>query len=189
MRIETGDARKKRVGALIQKEVFMLLREYETIYILKPDITDENITQVNQRLMNVFDQDGGHVLKQNTWGKKKLAFEMRKQQKGIYVHLHYLGKPTMIKELERNLRMLEPVLAYQTIKLASDVDVEQRLAQREQEKTSQAAPQDQSDGTSSEKSAHQNWEGENEAEEDLNGGDSPEGEDGDDQDPSSDQDS
>jgi ribosomal protein S6 len=66
----------------------MLLREYETIYILRPDLSDDEITEVKERVTNIFSQEEeGHVLHQNIWGKKKLSYEIKKQPKGIFVHL------------------------------------------------------------------------------------------------------
>ena len=117
----------------------MLLREYETIYILRPDLSEEEITGVKEKVTNIFSREEGHILHQDIWGKKKLSYEIKKQPKGIYVHLSYLGGPATISELERNLRLMEPVLKYQTLRVAKDVDVERRLAERDAEEQSRAA--------------------------------------------------
>lgn len=117
----------------------MLLREYETIYILRPDLTDDEITGVKEKVANIFSREEGHVLHQDVWGKKKLSYEIKKQPKGIYVHLSYLGGPATTNEIERNLRLMEPVLKYQTLRVAKDVDVDRRLAERDAEEQSRAA--------------------------------------------------
>jgi small subunit ribosomal protein S6 len=117
----------------------MLLREYETIYILRPDLTDDEITGVKEKVANIFSREEGHVLHQDVWGKKKLSYEIKKQPKGIYVRLSYLGGPATINELERNLRLMEPVLKYQTLRVAKDVDVDRRLAERDAEEQARAA--------------------------------------------------
>jgi small subunit ribosomal protein S6 len=114
------------------------LREYETLFILRPDLTDEATLQINERLKGVLDREGARLLKCNVWGKRKTAFEVKKQPKGIYVQLCFLSAPGSIREVERNLRMLEPVIRYQTIKVAEEVDVEKRLAQQEAEDRAQA---------------------------------------------------
>lgn len=106
------------------------LREYETIYILKPDIADEAMSTVQERLTDVIDKQGAKILRFNVWGKKKLAFEIAKNPKGVYVQLSFLAGPSAIKEIERNLRLIEPVVRYQTIKIADAVDVEKRLAEQ-----------------------------------------------------------
>ena len=117
----------------------MLLREYETIYILRPDLTDDEITGVKEKVANIFSREEGHVLHQDVWGKKKLSYEIKKQPKGIYVHLSYLGGPATTNEIERNLRLMEPVLKYQTLRVAKDVDVDRRLAERDAEEKTRAA--------------------------------------------------
>jgi small subunit ribosomal protein S6 len=117
----------------------MYLREYETIYILRPDLSENEVTELNQRFANVLDTEGGKVLKQNVWGKRKLAYEIKKHPKGIYVVLNYLAQPTAVKELERNFKILETALKFQTIKIADNVDVDTRVAEQEAEDKSQAA--------------------------------------------------
>jgi small subunit ribosomal protein S6 len=109
----------------------MYLREYETIYILRPDLSDDESAQINERMGAVLDREGAKILKRSIWGKKKLAYEIKKQPKGVYVHVSYLGKPEVVKEFERNLKIVEPVLKYQTIKIAEFVDVEARVSQQE----------------------------------------------------------
>jgi len=117
----------------------MLLREYETIYILRPDLTDDEVAGIKEKVANIFSREEGHVLHQDVWGKKKLSYEIKKQPKGIYIHLTYLGGPATTNEIERNLRLMEPVLKYQTLRVAKDVDVDRRLAERDAEEKSRAA--------------------------------------------------
>ena len=121
----------------------MLLREYETIYILRPDMPEDGMIQVNERLSGILDREGAKILKHDVWGKKKLAFEVKKHPKGVYVYLNYLGKPEAIREIERNLRLIEPVLSYQTVKIAENVDVEHRVAEQDAENQAQAAAEAQ----------------------------------------------
>jgi small subunit ribosomal protein S6 len=106
------------------------MREYETLYILHPEIAEDAMTQVNERLQDVLNRQGAKVLRCAVWGKKKLAFEVQKNPKGVYVQMTYLSMPEVIREFERNLRMLEAVMRYQTIKVAEEVDVDRRLAEQ-----------------------------------------------------------
>src|SRR5262249_28226803 len=89
-------------------------REYETIFILRPDTTTDGIQQVNQRVRGVIEQAGGTLLKLDNWGKRKLAYEIKKQLKGIYLYWQYLGSSGLVQELERNLRMMDSVIRYYT---------------------------------------------------------------------------
>ena len=108
----------------------MLLREYETIYILRPDLAEEEEASVGEKISAVLDREGAKILKHSVWGKKKLAYEINKQPKGVYVSLKYLSEPVTIREFERNLKIFDPVLKYQTIMVSDRVDVEKRMAEQ-----------------------------------------------------------
>lgn len=116
------------------KHIDELFREYETIIILRPDATEEMTAKVRERVDGVFSRLQGHLISYDDWGKRKLAYEIRdrtaarRHSKGLYFYLRYLGKNDLVPELERNFRMLEPVVRYMTIKLEDDVDAEVRLA-------------------------------------------------------------
>ena len=97
-------------------------REYETIFILRPDTNQEGITLVNTRVRSVVEQMGGKILKLDNWGKRKLAYEIKKQLKGIYLYWQYLGTTGLVEEIERNLRLLDQVVRYYTVKIDEDVD-------------------------------------------------------------------
>lgn len=101
-------------------------REYETIFILRPDTANDGVSSVNTRLRGILDQMGGKVLKVDNWGKRKLAYEIRKQLKGIYLYWRYLATSGVVEELERNLRMLDSVIRYYTVKVDEDVMADAR---------------------------------------------------------------
>ena len=115
------------------------MREYETLFVIKPDSSDDSMKQVQTRLEGVLDKEGAKLLRYNIWGKKKLAFEVAKNPKGIMVQLQFLSPPTCIQELERNLRLIEPVVRYQTIKVAEQVDVDKRIAEQQAEDRARSA--------------------------------------------------
>lgn len=108
-----------------------MLREYETIYVLKPDLEDTKIVEVAEKLRGVVESTGGKSLKIHNWGKKKLAFEVDKIQKGMYIRHHYLGQPQVVPQYERVLKLMDEALLYQTIKLATDVDPESCQAEED----------------------------------------------------------
>ena len=101
-------------------------REYETIFILRGDTANDAVGSVNSRLKGIVDHMGGKVLKVDNWGKRKLAYEVNKQLKGIYLYWRYLGNPGTVEEIERNLRMLDTVIRYYTVKLDEDVTPDAR---------------------------------------------------------------
>jgi small subunit ribosomal protein S6 len=97
-------------------------REYETIYILRPTTANDGVAEVNTRVKNIIETMGGKVLKVDNWGKRRLAYEVAKERKGIYLYWQYLANPGVVEEFERNLRMLDSVIRYLTIKVDVDVD-------------------------------------------------------------------
>lgn len=114
-------------------------REFETIFILRPDTNQEGIHTVNTRVRGVIDQMGGKLLKLDNWGKRKLAYEVKKQLKGIYLYWQYLGTSGVVEEIERNLRMIDSVIRYYTVKVDEDVNPEARPQAVDEETFNKAA--------------------------------------------------
>ncbi|MCC6998539.1 MAG: 30S ribosomal protein S6 [Deltaproteobacteria bacterium] len=96
-------------------------RDYETIFILRPDTQNDGIAAVNGKIKSVIEGLAGKVLKLDNWGKRKLAYEVKGQLKGIYLYWRYLGNAGTVDELERNLRMQDAVIRYYTVKVDEDV--------------------------------------------------------------------
>jgi small subunit ribosomal protein S6 len=97
-------------------------RLYETIYILRPDLNNEDIGTVNTKIRQLIEAGGGTLLKVDNWGKRKLAYEVKKQMKGIYLFFSYLGSAGLVEEVERNLRLSDSVIRYYSVKMAENVD-------------------------------------------------------------------
>ncbi len=114
-------------------------REYETIFILRPDTNQEGIQTVNTRIRSIIDQMGGRLIKLDNWGKRKLAYEVKKQLKGIYLYWQFLGTSGVVEEIERNLRMLDSVIRYYTVKVDEDVNPEAKPAAVDEEAFNKAA--------------------------------------------------
>jgi small subunit ribosomal protein S6 len=100
------------------------LREYETIYILEPNIDPDEADRVATRLKDVITARSGKLIKIDNWGKRKLAYPIRKSSRGVFVFVKYLGFEDIVAEIERNLRLLDPVVRYQTVVMKSDVQLE-----------------------------------------------------------------
>jgi small subunit ribosomal protein S6 len=101
-------------------------REYETIYILRPNTPNEGVAEVNTKVRAIIEGLGGKILKVDNWGKRRLAYEVAKERKGIYLYWQYLGSPGLVEETERNLRMLDNVVRYLTVKVDENIDVTAR---------------------------------------------------------------
>ena len=101
-------------------------REYETIYILRPEATSEQLQQVNGRIRDVIEQAQGKLLRVENWGKRKLAYEIEKHHKGIYLYWRYLAPPALVAEVERNLRLMDLVIRFLSVKIDADVNPDAR---------------------------------------------------------------
>lgn len=97
-------------------------REYETIYILRPNVDTAEAERVATRVSEVMERLGATLTKVDTWGKRRLAYPIQKHTRGIYVYLRYVGFSDIVAELERNLRLLDRVIRFQTIVLQDMVD-------------------------------------------------------------------
>ena len=107
------------------------LREYETIFLVKPDLTDEGVDRVKDRVRGIVNREGGKLIRFTVWGKKKTMYPVAKQPRAIYVHASYLGGQALVAEVERNLRNLDEVTRWLSVKVADDVDPESRPVQED----------------------------------------------------------
>jgi len=88
------------------------LRPYEILLIVDPRPTDEEVTQLLSRLQETLGQLGATVQRVDNWGKRRLAYEIKKQREGIYVVIELLAMPAAVKEFERQLKLNENVLRF-----------------------------------------------------------------------------
>ena len=107
------------------------LREYETIYVIKPDVEDAAAINFITKMKGVVEREGGKHLKITNWGRRKLAWERKKQQKGMFIHHRYLGKPGIVAEYERTLAIEETIMLRQTVLVNPSVDPESRAAEED----------------------------------------------------------
>jgi small subunit ribosomal protein S6 len=98
-------------------------KEYETIYILRPDVDADTAEKVQHRVGEVVDRESGKLVKVEAWGRRKLAYPVGKLKKGVYVYVKYVGRGGLVHELERNLKLQDSVIKYQTVLTKEDVDV------------------------------------------------------------------
>ncbi|HEY4117013.1 MAG TPA: 30S ribosomal protein S6 [Byssovorax sp.] len=99
-------------------------REYETIYILKPDVDADSAEKIGARVADVVGREAGRLTKVEAWGRRRLAYDIGKQKRGVYMYLKYLGNGKTVAEIERNLRLADSVIKYQTVLVQSDVEAE-----------------------------------------------------------------
>lgn len=88
------------------------MRDYELVFIVHPDLDETAVNGVIDRVKGWIGEAGGSVENVDLWGKRRLAYALRKQREGIYVFFKAQMPPTYTIELERNLRFLEPVMRF-----------------------------------------------------------------------------
>jgi small subunit ribosomal protein S6 len=93
------------------------MRKYETIFILNPDLDEEQTKTTIEKVKGIITQTNGEILKVEDWGKRKLAYEVSKKSKGHYFLIHFLGTPALLSELERNFRVMDTVIKFQSVRL------------------------------------------------------------------------
>lgn len=88
------------------------LRPYEVLLIIDPRPTDEEVAALLTQLGEHITSLGAAVVKMENWGKRRLAYDIRKQREGTYAVFEVSAEPAMVKEFERQLRLNESVLRF-----------------------------------------------------------------------------
>ena len=115
------------------------MRRYETIFIVRPNVAEDEIEAISGRATGTIEGDGGTIIRINNWGLKKLAYLIKKEYQGYYVYIDYAGVPASVEEIERIFRIDDRILKYMTVKLADSCDpeaVKEQLANAEPVSTS-----------------------------------------------------
>ena len=88
------------------------MHNYEVIFILQPDLDDTAITGIIEKVSGWITDAKGTIAKVERWGKRHMAYSIRKQREGYYVYVNAQLAAASMAELDRNLRFTEPVLRY-----------------------------------------------------------------------------
>ncbi len=110
------------------------MRHYETIFIVHPDLSEEETTVVVDKFSGVLADGGAFMVKEDLWGRRRLAYVVKKQNKGFFVRFEYGAASAAVTEMERLFKIDEQVIRFLTVKLADDFDLEaQKEAKAEAE--------------------------------------------------------
>jgi small subunit ribosomal protein S6 len=96
------------------------MRMYETIYIVNPDLGDEEIKALSTKVQDIVANMNGDFKRLEDWGTRKLAYAINKVNRGRYFYLRFDGDSALIAELERRLRLDDKVIRYQSVKLEQE---------------------------------------------------------------------
>jgi small subunit ribosomal protein S6 len=98
------------------------MNHYETIYIVNPNLDDDALKEAIDKFSDITKKLKGSIVKVSEWGKRKLAYEVKRFDKGYYVVLDFCALPKMVTELERNLKLDDRILKYITVKIDENVN-------------------------------------------------------------------
>lgn len=92
------------------------MRQYETAFLISPNVPEEETEKIILQMADIVSEKKGKMIKQDVWGKRKLAYPIQKFEEAIYVFFHYEGEPGIPTELERRFKQTESVLRYLTVR-------------------------------------------------------------------------
>jgi small subunit ribosomal protein S6 len=94
-----------------------IMRDYEMIVIAAPQLDDEGLAVLTQRVTSWITGASGTVTNTNVWGRRSLAYAIKKHTEGYYVQFNFQLLPSASRELERNLRLDEKIIRHLVIRL------------------------------------------------------------------------
>lgn len=97
------------------------MRSYEVIFIVRPDIVDEEVDKTIAQMQSVVESAGGTVEKVEKMGRRRLAYHIQKQREGFYVLFYVQGTGDTVRELERRLKVADVVIKYLTVRTDEEV--------------------------------------------------------------------
>jgi small subunit ribosomal protein S6 len=112
------------------------MRIYEALFIIKPDVLDEEVDQRLEALKSHLTGLGATIDKMEKWGKRRLAYKVDKYREGSYVLIQFTAGPEAVKEFERRLRVSDVVLKFLTVRIDETL---KRLEKRKKVRDKRAA--------------------------------------------------
>jgi small subunit ribosomal protein S6 len=109
------------------------MRRYELIFIVQPELSEEEVKSITDRYLQIITAQKGTLVKTEDWGKRRLAYDIKKQSKGTYILVDFYGPGSMIKEIERNLKIDDNILKFLTVKTRDPFDPESLEEERKKE--------------------------------------------------------
>jgi len=93
------------------------MNQYETVFILTPVLSDEQMKETVAKFKKVLTDKGAEIVNEEAWGLKKMAYAIQKKSTGFYCLLEFKAEPSVVKVLETAYRREEKVIRFQTVKL------------------------------------------------------------------------
>jgi len=117
------------------------MRRYETTFVINPDLGEEEIHATINKFTRIVDAQGGFLVKQDEWGRRRLAYKIGKYIHGYYVLIDFAGEGGALTELERNLKLDDRIIRFLSVKIGDQVNLEALQA----ELAAKAKPQEETE--------------------------------------------
>jgi small subunit ribosomal protein S6 len=101
-------------------------RKYELVYVISPDVSDDQVTELHGQIDAVVQRMGGQIEKTDNWGRRRLAYEIGRHKEGTYVLEVINGSGDLMKEIDRRLKVIDTVIRHLVVR----VDEEQAVIER-----------------------------------------------------------
>ncbi|MBW6519868.1 MAG: 30S ribosomal protein S6 [Desulfoarculaceae bacterium] len=131
------------------------MRRYETIFILRPNLGEEEINTLIDNTNAIILKEGGTIINLDRWGLRKFAYPIKKESQGTYILCDFATEPAAVFEMERKFRIDDSVLKYMTVKLADDI-TEEKIEQAKIEITTRQAAKESEESTENDDSDDSN---------------------------------
>jgi small subunit ribosomal protein S6 len=117
-------------------------RTYELLFIADPNLSEPDVDTLTAQVQTYVEKEGGKVDKLEKWGKKRLAYEVRRHSEGYYVLMSVLGGVALVKEVERRIKVTDGIIRHITVRVDEDLKkAERRKGQRAKEDEAKKARQ------------------------------------------------
>ena len=110
----------------------MANRQYELVYVLTPDSTEQQIAEVHEQVVSIVARLNGQIEKTDNWGRRRLAYEIGPHKEGVYVLEVIMGSGELMKEIDRRLKVLDQVIRHLVVRVDEEKMVVERTRTRRQ---------------------------------------------------------
>jgi small subunit ribosomal protein S6 len=93
------------------------VQTYETLFIINPDLEENEITKTIDSVQDVITTGGGTIVKVDKWGRRQLAYQIRKKREGYYVLIYFQAPPTLVVEMNRRYKLTDAIMRYLVVQL------------------------------------------------------------------------
>ena len=108
-------------------------RKYELVYVVSPDATDDQVTDLHTQVDGIVQRMGGQIEKTDNWGRRRLAYEIGRHKEGTYVLEVINGSGELMKEIDRRLKVFDLVIRHLVVRVDDDQEVIERTRSRRSE--------------------------------------------------------